>query len=486
MPIRRIHGAALQRKKRLLRYVQVGMHKRDRWGNTDEQSREAEDVRRRLDDIVEPAPEDPGGDGGAGGGGSVILVPPPPAGIPRIIDRLHKWGRNYVVVSHDHFTGDDPVNAPGYAPNDTATTIADGMAKAVYLADKMTADHERVTLQIWGGVWNEPLIIAHPRIDVVGIGDPLIMNNHEESFIPLVFVLPDPELGMYIRGIRFFDNDQKGAAVISMIQTTKNYPQGALITDCEFLSNGGIPLIGTGALRFDRCLFKQMSPSTSVVHVPAAKINFMPMAKPAWTEFSNCHFYGLMDGSTAKGWSIEITSRTDTDTYPASHEIMHDTGVKITGGSQMFGTVVVDGWSASVEHSFVVSDQIEVGQGFLLRGAGAGGSVGDEGERPANLTVNHTPVRAQFLAHFQDMRLMPIGVVGRARFKYVSHEIDITTSAGGNACSGTATGHVSVAHCHTPHANWVGGTAILIEDVASSTNVTEFGIAENPFPKDIW
>lgn len=114
---------------------------------------------------------------GPAGGSGVVTSPatnPPPATVSP--DRLHKDAPNYVVISHDHPLGEDPVLNPGYAVVGHASSIADGYARAVY-HQRLKSTVGRTVLWIWGGYWKEALIIRDQGIDVLGSNMPVIVGN---------------------------------------------------------------------------------------------------------------------------------------------------------------------------------------------------------------------------------------------------------------------------------------------------------------------
>lgn len=128
----------------------------------------AEDERRTPEDAPEPASPVP------------LVANPRPQASPPLppnppatpFDRFHKWGRSYVTVANTHYAGDDPVPDPA-----AYHTIAEGYAFAKTLAAREDNDYERITVWVSGGAYNEDLIFDDPRVDVVGIGRPLINGS---------------------------------------------------------------------------------------------------------------------------------------------------------------------------------------------------------------------------------------------------------------------------------------------------------------------
>lgn len=124
--------------------------------------------RREFDEegIDEPAPT------------SIFATPQPTnPGTPNtpsapVIDRFHKFGKVYVTVSPLHFSGDDPIPDPA-----AFHTINDGYTFAKSLADRLTDPDERVSLIVFAGEYDEDLTIDHPKVDLVGIGRPLISDS---------------------------------------------------------------------------------------------------------------------------------------------------------------------------------------------------------------------------------------------------------------------------------------------------------------------
>lgn len=203
------------------------MGRKDIWGTSDLQSREAEDIRRRFDDV--PAPEKPEDFGGGGGLGGQPIIPPPPPPTKATPDREHFWGNHFVLVSNDHRQGEDNPIAPGYAPSGQASSLQAGYDKAVELVSKL-ANGGRVVIILKGGYYKESVNFNNPRIDLEGEGSPMVIGNSRVD--PLA-------TKMKIRNITWISETDDVAAIKIMptpwLPPFLQYPPEIEIFDCEFI-----------------------------------------------------------------------------------------------------------------------------------------------------------------------------------------------------------------------------------------------------------
>lgn len=180
-----------------------------------------EDNRREVDIAAAVAAAIPLSAPQVFGGGAAKPPVIPPIGP----DRLHKDAPSYVVVSHDHPTGEDPVPNPGYAPVGRASTIKDGLARAIY---HQQTSGGRVVLWIWGGDWTEDLTLDRPKIDILGANRPNLighatigldtaenviqgMSFTSPDALPAMDVLDGPQTPDQISGLQFIDSQFYGA-----------------------------------------------------------------------------------------------------------------------------------------------------------------------------------------------------------------------------------------------------------------------------------
>ncbi len=451
-----------------------------------------ESNRRNKRNREAPPPPEPRAPGG-GGGGKPPRTPPAPV----IIDRLHKWGRSYVVLSKDHFTGDDPIHNPAYARGEIASSLAEAYDKCVFLMDKMTHADERCVLIIWGGVWEEQLLIDQNRLDVVGYGDPVIANP-DASFRPFEINVPATgpvsTFGQVIRGVKFIDRFGSGAGVAQSFQTAQHYPQMLRFQDVEFHSLGAIPFEASGGFLARGCIFNQISSAPATTFIPSVKVTPLAMPKRAFSKFDDCTMIGRMQQNMCAGTSISIDARTAIDTYPP-HADLHHTGVAIVN-SEMFGTVEVKGWNAFIGRSGIYSDagnpEEAGGVGLRLYGHANGGADDDEDESPANVTVDQSNVRALRLALCLNENILPNGKVARIRFNQSSHQPDVhgTSTIGIAAVQGgiPAVTEFEISHSFssTHCESWCvspPGTDVSPDADGLGLSRTE---AENPYPTNFW
>lgn len=270
---------------------------------------------------------------------------PKPPELPQIIDRFHKWGRNYVTVSRDHFVGDDPIPNPGYAAENRASTIEEALIKARALVSKMTTNfYERCVVVIFGGDYEEDLNIGniYERIDLVGIGQPIIKGN------TIIGQIPE----MLIEGITFESLNDEPACEFTpsfswrRMDLTRNYRAPMVVRNCTFMASHTAMECYRVAL-FENCYFEQTEAHTQTLEVATVVVGIdLNMLAPV--KFQGCHIfcyptYTPVLGNAYKHWAIKVTAKVGyllaNGGYmevPGSKVMLEDTFV--------YGGALVEGW----------------------------------------------------------------------------------------------------------------------------------------------
>lgn len=160
-----IHKEALKRNPRNVRYFQPGA----KGGKAFIKSQTEHNFRALQPGTPAEVPATKAG--GSGASPPITITKPPPVGP----DRWHKEGYDYVTVSKQHLVGEDPVLDPSQKH-----TLNDGYTEALRLEALMTSNGDsrsRIKVEVHSGLYSEDIICTSSRIDLIGIGKPVIEGS---------------------------------------------------------------------------------------------------------------------------------------------------------------------------------------------------------------------------------------------------------------------------------------------------------------------
>ena len=376
-------------EKRLLRKRQYGLDPAEDARKTSvENARRLEEMEAQAAD---PAPR---------------IIAPRPVGrartpelpeIPTFYDRLHKFGRDYVVVSQDHFSGDDPYPNPAYAPENTASSIEDGYAKAEILATK-GGSLDRVALIIWGGQWNEALDHGNPDIDIIGVGQPRIIGH---SYIRA------SATWSLIEGITFENTGSEPACDIEPGTIIPTYRFPLLFRNCRFVADE-TPCRARRTVLWDSCSFEQMTETNVADEVACLEIGLVP-GMNGFSKLKNCtvasyRTYTELERSRWRHWAIKVTAKTADPLSDGGYVQIPHTGV-VLDNTEVYGGAIVEGWrlihrKGSVHHGPNATD---AGTYYaLVRGWVLFNDSGAYGEIPGYVHFDRTSIYSSVAAIFKN------------------------------------------------------------------------------------
>lgn len=345
----------------------------------------------------------PGGGRRPGGRPDDPPPPPPPA---IIIDRFHKWGRCYVTVSKDHFPGDDPIPNPGYAPTNAASTIEAALDKARELVAKMTEySFERCTVVIFGGVYEEDISLdtRRERIDLVGIGNPIIYGNFllgstaEILFEGITFESPNELPAMFM--ISAF-SWRRGNPHLS-------YGPSVKFRSCHFFATHTALKCMRTAL-FENCYFEQTQ-NQSVIDEIATVYVGIDRNMYAPVKFQGCRIfcYSIGEWPTTshryENYAIKVTAKTGHPLVDGGYQQVENTSV-VLDDCYVYGSALVEGWrlihrGGAVHHGVPAPDLHTYGvvRGWVIHTE----MEGAVGEIPGYIDFDHTGIYSTMAAIFR-------------------------------------------------------------------------------------
>src|SRR5581483_4240838 len=306
-----------------------------------------DEFKRRLEDdaaqaAAEPTPK------AAPSAPAATIVSPAQRLPPTPPDRFHKWA-HYVIVGKDHNVGDDTPLAPGYNNGTSATTIADGYAKAAAIG---AADGYRCPLIILGGgtPWDETLTFTSDWVDLIGWGQPVILGNS---------TIGASVTDVRVEGITFQSPNDNPSLFMAAVSSLATDPlmKAPSFYQCRF-EGAQLGLYSQRRLYAEDCVFVQTTNPSLTLNVA-----------PCWMELGNdqlwysffrgCRFYvNLVKEVTQSGysypdtpvdgtgWAIRASARPGGGPYlltmTSSDGVFRSTSAGSTGTGQLDNGVILD------------------------------------------------------------------------------------------------------------------------------------------------
>lgn len=452
--------------------------------NAQEQS-VAESDRRRDDEAVAQAVAGTRAPQSSPQGG-VPVAPIPPA--PASVDRLHKDAPSYVVVSHDHPVGEDPVANPGYAVKGHASSIVDGMAQAVY---HQRTSGGRVVLQIWGGQWNEDLVLNFGGIDVMGVDRPVILGHS--------LVLP-PTMQTRVEGIIFQSPDNTEAMHVHPGPCGLGTISEVQFYDCEFYG-AQKAFVSQRPVFLDRCVGVQQTNPELLTLTPAMDFQAAP-SDSVRSICRRCAFEGYrsFDGfsgdydylSIAVRGTAKVNNPTINGGYlQGTHNepgldnqfTMVRSGL-VLDDCYVYGSLLNVGWNilqrGGAGHSGFPAPDARRGVYALLQGWDIYNNDGYYGNIPAQTFLDNTNVHSGYIGKFiaDPAQATPYVRGGTLWFRNSLHLTGYDTVAGTAVINAGSTGRLHVLNSVTPSTTWPPSGVVAF--IANSTNGSDLAALGYP------
>lgn len=230
---------------------------------------------------------------------SAPVSPPPSAPGP---DRLHKWGSHYVVVSNDHKPSpSDPVPNPGYRSAAASfSSIMDAYNYAVSSLVPSISASERVSVVILGGYYPELCTFNNSRVDVYGVGMPIVTAPPFGSFTNPVITISASAAKCHIDGLEVINIGGEGynwwtnaGLVIETGTESGTLRSDIWITNCYF-HGSGTQIYSQRWAHFEHCHIYSEDNIFNGWGYAAAVVRY-GTAQARWTHFVNCFISGQSD-----------------------------------------------------------------------------------------------------------------------------------------------------------------------------------------------